>query len=599
MGNQEERHQYNLGIIGNCAYLAYIDTSADVRWMCWPRFDSSFVFGNLLDQQKGGYFYVHPYEKGFSSEQYYLENANILCTEFEGEGGRFRVTDFAPRFYQHERYFKPLMLVRKIEPLSGHPKIQVGCQPVGNYGETIPESYLGSNHIRYLGLERPIRLTTDLPLNFVQTEKPLVLDRTRYCILTYGIPLEGPLESTAENFLTQTLEYWQHWVNNANLPSFYQKWMIRSALALKLHQYEDTGAILASGTTSLPEYPGEGRNWDYRFCWMRDTHYTLRSLNNLGHFEELKNYSNFIQNVVGIHGEHYEPVYSITSEADVLDEQELNLDGYLGNKPVRIGNQAVTHIQNDVYGQMLVSLLPLYTDERFVEKDQALSLKITRQILAKIEETIDAPDAGLWEFRGTEQKHCYTFLFHWAGSKAAAKIGRYFGDQDLEAKAEDLADRASQNIEACYDDEAQVYRQAIGTKNLDASLFQLITMNYLDPSSERAKKHLEKLEYELGANRYLMYRYKHVDDFGEPNSTFLICAFWYIEALAYTGRLQDAVEGFNEVLQNSNHLGLFSEDIDARTLSQWGNFPQAYSHVGLVNSAFMIANRLNRPDFLM
>jgi len=599
MANQEDRHQYNLGVIGNCAYLAYIDTSADVRWMCWPRFDSSFVFGNLLDNQKGGYFSINPYEEGFTSKQYYLENSNVLSTEFEGDDGRFRVVDFAPRFYQHERYFKPLMLVRKIEQLSGHPKIRVGCQPVGNYGDSIPESYLGSNHIRYLGLERPIRLTTDLPLNFVQSEKPLVLDRPRYCILTYGIPLEGPLESTAESFLSQTLEYWQYWVNNANLPSFYQKWMIRSALALKLHQYEDTGAILASGTTSLPEYPGEGRNWDYRFCWMRDTHYTLRSLNNLGHFEELKNYSNFIQNVVGIHEDHYEPVYSITGEADVLNEQELNLEGYLGNKPVRIGNQAVTHIQNDVYGQMLVSLLPLYTDERFVGKDKALSLKITKQILAKIEETIDAPDAGLWEFRGMQQKHCYTFLFHWAGSKAAAKIGRYFHDEDLEAKAEDLAYRASLNIEACYDQEEQVYRQAIGTKNLDASLFQLITMNYLDPSSERARKHLEKLEYELGANRYLMYRYRHVDDFGEPNSTFLICAFWYIEALAYTGRWQDAVEGFEEIFHYSNHLGLFSEDIDANTLCQWGNFPQAYSHVGLVNAAFMIANCLNRPDFLM
>lgn len=598
MGNQQ-RHQYDMGIIGNCAYLAYINTNADIRWMCWPRFDSSFIFGNLLDQQKGGYFYIQPFEDEFDSKQYYLENSNILCTEFDVEGGRFRVVDFAPRFYQHERYFKPLMVVRKIEPLSGHPKIQVGCQPVGQYGEKRPESYLGSNHIRFLGLERPLRLTTDLPLNFVQTEKPLVLDRSKYCILTYGIPLEGPLESTAENFLSQTLEYWQYWVNNANLPNFHQKSVIRSALALKLHQYEDTGAMLAAGTTSLPEYPGEGRNWDYRFCWMRDTHYTLRSLNSLGHFEELKNYSNFIQNVVGIHGNHYEPVYSITGECDVLDEQQLDLQGYLGNQPVRIGNQAVTHIQNDVYGQMLVSLLPLYTDERFVDKDETLSLQITRQLLKKIEDTIDAPDAGLWEFRNTQQKHCYTFLFHWAGSKAAAKIGRYFQDSALQQNAERLASRASQNIEACYDEEAQVYRQAIGSKNLDASLFQLITMNYLDPGSERAKRHLQKLEEELSANKYLMFRYKHVDDFGEPSSTFLVCAFWYIEALAHTGRLEDAVQGFEEVMKFGNHLGLFSEDVDANTFSQWGNFPQAYSHVGVVNSAFRIANRLNYPDFLM
>jgi GH15 family glucan-1,4-alpha-glucosidase len=279
-------------------------------------------------------------------------------------------------------------------------------------------------------------------------------------------------------------------------------------------------------------------------------------------------------------------------------EQELDLEGYLGNQPVRIGNDAYTHIQNDVYGQVLVALLPLYVDARFVHPAQLPPEKLATEVLRLMETTLDQPDAGLWEFRHIAQYHCYTYLFHWAGAHAARQVARRLGQPDMEARATRLIQEASDRIEQCYDAKRGVYTNAIGSPHLDASTMQLILMGYLDPNSERARKHLVELEKELKTPEGLFYRYRHPDDFGTPETTFLICSFWYVEALACVGRLDDAANEFEKLLAYTNHLGLLSEDVDAKTGSQWGNFPQAYSHVGLVNAAYRIAQRLDRPHFV-
>ncbi len=592
-------HKYQQGIIGNCAYLAHINNEADISWMCWPKFDSSFIFGNLLDDEKGGHFYIKPNSSQFDCHQYYLTNTNILCTEFSAPDGKFRVTDFAPRFRQYERHFKPLMLFRKIEPLEGNPEIVISCEPVGDYGKTKPQSYIGSNHIRFLGLKKQVRLTSSLPLSYILSKRCIFLNTTNYICLSWGIPLEAPLESTTEEFLQKTKEYWQEFINQAAIANFHQESVARSILALKLHQFEDTGAIIAASTSSLPEHPGQGRNWDYRYCWLRDSFYTLMALNNIGHFYELRKYAFFIQNLTTREKNfNFQPVYTLVGDSNKLPEETLDLNGYLGNQPVRRGNQAYTHVQNDVYGQILVSLLPLYSDARFAEKDERLGIRLTSLLLDKIEEKIDEPDAGLWEFRETNQLHAYSSLFHWAGSNAGLKIANHFGHQSLAKKAKKLIKRAADHIEECYDEEEQVYRQATDTKNLDASLLQLITMKYLNPHSRKAKNHLIKLEKELMTDEGLFFRYKHEDDFGKPKSAFLVCAFWYVDALACVGRLKDAQNVFEKLISYGNHLGLLSEDVDPQDGSQWGNFPQTYSHMGLVNSAFRIAHQMDKPDFL-
>lgn len=590
-----DKHLYQTGLIGNCAFLAHVHKNTNIEWLCWPRFDSSFMFGGLLDRQKGGEFSILP-EGEYTSYQYYLENTNILCTEIECEGGKYRVTDFAPRFYQFERYFKPLMLVRKVEVLKGSPRICVTCKPVRCYGKEQFEALRGSSHVEYVGEDEKVRLTTNVPINYVFDRQHFTLNETKYLVLTYGKHLEAPLVSTMESFLRETIQYWRTWIKRTSIAQFHQDVVIRSALVLKIHQFEDTGAIVAASTTSLPEFPGSGRNWDYRYCWMRDTYYILTALNHIGHFSEMENYFNYITDISFNELNRYQPLYGVTGKKQLI-EKELDLDGYLGNKPVRIGNQAYEHIQNDIYGQVLISVLPLYTDHRFIFTERKDSARVVEYLLKKIEFTIDEKDAGIWEFRNFANIHCYTNLFQWAGCMAAAKMARTIGNADLEQRALALRDRAAAHIESCYNEERQVYTHAAGSDHLDASTLQLIMMGYLDPASEKARKHLEALEKDLKTEKGLFYRYLHADDFGKPKATFLVCAFWYVEALACVGRIEEAQEEFAKLLQYSNHLMLFSEDVDETTGSQWGNFPQAYSHVGLMNAAYRIAMKLDRPIF--
>lgn len=593
----ENRHVYHSGVIGNCSYLAHIQKDSNVSWLCWPAFDSSFVFGGLLDAGKGGRFSIQPVGE-FTSKQYYIENTNVLRTEITTAEGTYRITDFAPRFRQYERYFKPLMLVRKVEPLSGRPRVRIICEPVGAYGAQTFNKFRGSNHVEFSNGIEQMRLTTDVPVSHFFGEEAFVLGGTKYLALTYGQPLEAPLERTVEHFLRETTNYWRTWIKHATISAFYQEAVIRSALALKIHQYEDTGAIIAAGTTSLPEYPGSGRNWDYRFCWLRDSYYVITALNHIGQFEEMELYANYITNITHADTGRLQPLYGINGQSELKEKLLDHLDGYQGNKPVRVGNQAYEHIQNDVYGQAMIALLPLYTDYRFVFKERSDAGRWVDYILEKIEKTIDEKDAGIWEFRNFANHHCYTNLFQWAGSSAAQKIGKVVGDQQLIARAEALMKRAAHYIESCYDPGRGVYTNAVGSPHLDASTLQLIMMHYLDPSSERARNHLAALEKELKTPEGLFYRYLHSDDFGKPKSTFLICAFWHVEALACVGRIDEAIATFEKLLTYANHLLLFSEDVDESNGSQWGNFPQAYSHVGLMNAAYRISMKLDQPIFM-
>ncbi|SDP92006.1 Glucoamylase (glucan-1,4-alpha-glucosidase), GH15 family [Mucilaginibacter sp. OK268] len=592
------RHTYETGIIGNCAFLAHINKNTNVDWLCWPKFDSTFIFGGLLDKTKGGEFSIRP-EGEYTSEQHYLENTNVLITEVSPKsGGKYRITDFAPRFYQHQRYYKPLMLFRKIEAIEGSPRVIVKCEPVSEYGAVKLTVNRGSNHIQYLGGEENIRLTTNIPISYVFDEQAFVLNETKYLALTYGEPLEAALISTADRFLAETVQYWRTWIKHSSIATYYQPFVIRSGLALKIHQFEDTGAIIAASTTSLPESPGSGRNWDYRYCWLRDTYYVIMALNHIGHFEEMEKYFGYVTDISFSEDERYQPLYGITGKKNLVEEILTDLDGYMGNKPVRIGNQAYEHIQNDIYGQVMISLLPLYTDHRFVFSERKDSVRWIESLLNKIDRTIDEKDAGIWEFRNMANIHCYSNLFQWAGASAAEKMARTIDNKELVDKAIELKERAAAHIESCYDPVRKVYTNSAGSSNLDASTLQLIMMNYLDPESQRAKDHLLALEKELRTPNGLFYRYLYTDDFGKPKTTFLICAFWYVEALASVGRLDDAQREFANLLQYSNHLLLFSEDVDEQDGSQWGNFPQAYSHVGLMNAAYRIAIKLDRPIFL-
>lgn len=580
-----------LALIGNCAYQALIDHEARVQWLCWPRFDSSFVFGSLLDKKRGGEFSILPADKNYEIHQDYLPNTNILRTEFITEFGSFEVTDFAPRFRQYERSFKPTMLMRRVRRISGDPRIRVRVSPVYDYGREIPESYMASNHIHWnVRGGSPLRLTTNVPLSYITESRPFLIERDTYLTLTWGSPMEAPLEETCESFLARTRAYWERWVKHTSMPGVFQKEVIRSALALKLHQFEDSGAITAASTTSLPEEDGGGRNWDYRFCWLRDSYFTLRAMRRLGQFEEMEGFVSFLKNIAEASPDRLQPVYGISGEGELHEVTLTHLKGYKGNQPVRAGNLAYKQIQNDVYGEMIGAMAPLVLDIRFGGEASRHTDRLVRRLLQRISDTLEDPDAGIWEYRGSTNVHTFSLLMHWTGAVIAERIGERIGDTEMAKQASALAVRARNLIEEkCYDHERGFYVDSTTTKNADAALFMMINLGYLDPSDPRAESHLRKLKGELAVTDSLMHRYKHQDDFGHSQSTFTVCGFWYAEALARIGRREEAEETCARIAEYANHVGLFSEDLDPNTGEQWGNFPQTYSHVGLINTAFAIS----------
>ena len=590
----KKSHRYNYAITGNCHYIAYVDTESDISWMCWPYMDSSFIFGSILDKEKGGSFKVIPSEK-FHTKQHYVENTAIISTNFYCEDGEFEVIDFAPRFQIHDRNHKPLQLFRKIKRIKGQPRIKIICDPRGDYGEKKPEITMGSNHINFKGLHYPLRLTTNAAKSYIVEQREFVLTEDVFMILSGGDPFEASLKETYEEFFYKTKRYWRSWVKDTYIPGMFQIEMIRSAITIKLHQFEDTGAIIASGTTSLPEYPGSGRNWDYRYCWLRDSYFSLGALNTLGHFEEAEKYLHFINNIL-YDIKNLQPVYKINGEAE-MPEKEIPLAGYANSGPVRIGNAAYYQKQYDSYGQVILSLVPLYLDERIIHREQMLSLDSIKALLREIEERMDQPDAGIWEFRGKTQKHLETYVFHWAGAKAGLKVALQYKDIELEDLSRRIISLSEKNIELCYSTEYECYMSDQTKQIFDASAFLLIILNYLHPDDMRTHKHFQKLQQELLTPEGMVYRYRAHDDFGETHATFLICTYWYIESLICLGFLEEAEKVLNNIIVHGNHVGLLSEDLSSEDGGQWGNFPQTYSHVGLINTVSRLARKRDRLIF--
>lgn len=585
------------GIIGNCAYNALIDASGRVAWLCWPRFDSSFVFGALLDEERGGEYSVLPARAGrapkFSASQEYLRNTNVLRTVLENDEGSYEIIDFAPRFEQYSRTFRPTQFFRIVRPLRGRPMIRVRCRPRYNYGAQTPAVAFGSNHLRYEGFPSPLRLTTNATLTYVAEERAFELTEPLYFCLSWGLGLEAPLEETADVFLKKTKDYWRRWVKHCSLPEMYQSQIIRSALVLKLHQYEDTGAIIAASTTSIPEGPGTERNWDYRFCWLRDTFFVLSALRSLGQFEELEQFVDYLGNLAArsVDG-GLQPVYAIDLEERLEEIIVPDLAGYRGHKPVRVGNAAFTHKQHDVYGEMLVAIAPLFLDARF-ELEEPRAITLVEHLLGQVRRTLFAKDAGLWEFRGLGQLHTFTLLMHWVGAEHALRIAEAYRNKALAHRAQALMSRVRTAIERdCWNRRLGCYTQARGNDALDAALFCMVNFGYLPPDSARTKSHVHALRKGLSDPCGLLYRYRHRDDFGFPVTTFSACGFWCAEALARIGATNEATLVFERLIGAQNRLGLLSEDIEPLTGELWGNFPQTYSHVGLINTAFALDQAL-------
>jgi GH15 family glucan-1,4-alpha-glucosidase len=590
----------DLAPIGNCSVSALVDRLGRIVWSCVPRFDSDPIFSCLLSDRDPGAaeargLWAIDLIDFAEAKQSYLRNTAILRTELiDKHGASLEILDFSPRYRQFGRIYRPAAIHRLVRPLSGAPNIRIRLKPTADWGARSTERTFGSNHIRYLGSDVTMRLTTNGPVSHILNERVFRLEEDLALLFGPDEGLEADVVSTSERMLAETIKSWREWVRTLSVPLEWQTVVIRAAIALKLCAYEDTGAIVAAMTTSIPEAPNSGRNWDYRYCWLRDAYYVVQALNRLGAADIMENYLGYLRNLIDqSKGGHIQPVYGVGLEPAIGERIIADLPGFRGMGPVRAGNQAHEHLQYDVYGQIILSAVQAFFDERLLRPSTVEDFHALEKVGDRAFQLHDQPDAGLWEFRTRAQVHTYTAVMCWAACDRLAAAARALG---LEDRAEVWRDRAQiirTRIEKDAWNEAQGhFASSFGGDALDASLLQMIDLRFLTPDDPRHRATLAAIEKSLRRGPYLM-RYAEPDDFGEPETAFNVCTFWFVEALHLSGRTEEARTLFNEMLSRRTHSGLLSEDISLTDGRLWGNFPQTYSLVGLINCATLLSRPWN------
>lgn len=583
----------DLGIVGNGSFAALIDARGGAVWGCVPAFDGDPAFCSLLSPAaEGGDWRVEL--EGFArAEQHYLANTAVLRTILhDAHGGTVEITDCVPRWRQFDRFYRPVSLVRRIRPLSGTPRIRILLRPLCDYGARAPETTWGSNHVRYLLPGHTWRLTTDAPVRLLRDGAAFLLDRELHCVLGPDEPMQTGVAEFARTAEARTAAYWREWVRYLSIPLEWQDAVIRSAIALKLCQYEDTGAIVAAMTTSIPEAPDTVRNWDYRYCWLRDAAFVVRALNRLGATRSMEDYIRYIFNLATGEDGALQPLYGIGFETELAESEVDSLAGYRGMGPVRRGNLAWVQRQHDVYGSVVLASAQLFFDRRLEHPGDVPMFERLEPLGERAYALHDQPDAGLWEFRGRAEVHTYSSVMCWAACDRLAKIAAQLELQERAQYWRGRADAIHANVMTHAWDEAQgSFVEGRDSRRLDASLLLLADLGFVAADDPRFVSTVEAVGRALRHGDAL-YRYVAPDDFGAPETSFTICTFWYIDALAAIGRIDEARTLFERILARRNPLGLLSEDLAfERDGEAWGNFPQTYSHVGLITAAM----RLSRP----
>ncbi|MDI1273330.1 glycoside hydrolase family 15 protein [Polaromonas sp.] len=581
----------SLGVIGNCAFSALVDARARIVWCCLPRFDGDPVFNALLDPSDNGSAFAIEIENFSHSKQWYEHNTAVLRTQlFDTSGQAVEITDFAPRFYRRSRFFRPMTLVRRVRPLHGAPRIRVCLDIRYDWGRSKPAVTQGSNHLRYVGDALTLRLNTDAPIAHLLSRQPFVLTREHNFLLGADESLADGIADTARLFEEETLSYWRRWSQRLHLPLEWQEAVIRAAITLKLSLFEDTGAIVAAMTTSIPEAPNSGRTWDYRFCWLRDAFFVVRALNSLSEVGTMEDYLRWLSNVVvQAGGGHIQPLYGIGLERELPEATYGHLGGYRNMGPVRVGNQAQEHFQHDVYGNVVLGAAQAFHDHRLLHRAGEAEFVRLEAVGEQAVRNYDQPDAGMWELRTRARVHTSSALMCWAACDRLGKIAATLKKPDRSIYWHDHANIMRERIlRESWSEERQAFAESFGGRDLDASVLLMIEVGFIDPKDPRFVATVDALEKHLCDGPY-MRRYEAPDDFGKPETAFNICTFWRIDALARIGRKEQAREIFETMLAARNHVGLLSEDTHPVTGEMWGNFPQTYSMVGIINAAVRLS----------
>jgi GH15 family glucan-1,4-alpha-glucosidase len=578
----------DLAVVGNGRIAALVNSQGRLVWWCFPRFDSDPVFSRLVagDEEKG--FSDVVLDRLAHTQSSYDRNTAVVTTILTSQdGAQVKITDFAPRLRNFERLLRPPQLMRIIEPISGLPRVTIRVRPTQFYGTPMKRQVAGSSHVTF-GEPALIRLTTDAPLSYIQQETPFALTRPLHLVFGPDEPFMGDIAATVRDFRERTLSYWREWVRRLSIAYEWQEASIRAAITLKLCNFEETGGIVAALTTSLPEAPHSGRNWDYRYCWLRDAYFVVKALNAIGATRTMEQYIAYILSIAG-NAETLAPCYGIVPSEDLTEWIAPDLKGYEGHGPVRIGNAAVEQVQHDAYGSVVLAATPMFFDKRLpVPGDESLFNvleKMARQCAALALE----PDAGIWEFRGKKRVHTHSGAMCWAGVSRTAAIAARLGLNDRAAHWQSQADSIGEELlKRVWNEKRQAFAAAEGIDDMDASVLLLPELGLIDAADPRFASTVAAIEKDLVHGRHVM-RYAAEDDFGLPETEFLVCRFWLIDALAALGRREEARERYRDALSLRNSYGLLAEDIHPQTGALWGNFPQTYSMAGVILSAMRLS----------
>lgn len=617
----------DLALIGNGSIGALINAQGGVAWCCFPRFDGDPVFCSLLSGDSPGArpgVFTIELEGLARIEQHYIDDTPILVTRLiDAKRGGVEITDFCPRLEVDGKLFCPRLLVRQVRPIGGKPRIVVRLDPAADYGCAKRPHALGADQVSYAG-DQALRLTTNGPTEAIVRGEALDVDRTFTMIFglddhrvdLLGLPTgyisSDELASSGATMLERTTAYWRSWTRRLRAPSEWRDAVIRAAITLELNVYEPTGAIIASMTTSIPEAPDSGRTWDYRYCWPRDAFFTADALYRLGDSRTVERYLSFLLRVAAANDDaHLVPIYAVDGKS-IPDERIAQcLSGYRGMGPVHVGNKASEQAQHDLYGEAVLTAESLFLDSRTTDTRDGANAAYpggrpgaeprigrSRELLTRLEafgehaaRLYEVPDAGLWELRGAERVHTFSSVMCWA---ACDRLAKYAASLKIADRAEYWGSRATQIHEVIsrrsWNVKLNAFTATMDGDTLDASLLLMPRLGFIEASDPRFLGTVAAIESQLKHGDFV-YRYVERDDFGVPENAFLVCTFWYIEALAAIGgaRREEARRLFKKVLSARNQHGLLAEDLDPRTLEQWGNFPQTYCMAGVIDCALALS----------
>lgn len=584
----------NYGVIGNCKSAALISEMGNIEWMCLPAFDSSSVFAKLLDNEKGGSFEI-VVNNLLTVKQSYIPRTNILVTRFKSNDGVFEILDFMPRYSSQDSASKysPPDVIRYFNHIDGEPEFVIKYQPRLEYAQFQTKNIIEGNYIKSTtqkGAYDSLYLYSSFNLKAILDSASIRLIRDEFCLISYNQKLLEQDVRRANLKLERTKVYWLNWTDNTKSFKKYEEEIIRSALTLKMLSFDKSGAILAAITTSLPETIGEERNWDYRFCWIRDASMVVKIMTTLGHHKLAQKYLNFIIDILPDKDEKIQIMYGIRGEKKLTEYKLEHLAGYENSFPVRIGNAAYKQKQNDIYG-ILLDVIYQHFDLFSVSVEHSEELwTIVRNMIKIVEANWQKPDRGIWEIRSENKHFTFSKVLCWVGVDRAVKIAQLL-KRDLYIQPwTKLRDKIRYDIEKnAWSETKNAYTQAYGSDDLDASVLLMESYGFLSATDQRYINTVLGIQKDLEYNG-LMYRYKNKDDFGTPHSAFTICSFWLTNSLYKIGHKKEALAKFNELMTYSNHLGLFSEDLDFTTKRMLGNFPQAYSHLALIETAINFSN---------